>query len=463
MGMDVSSGSYGNLHPRIAADASGNPMVIWGNLMDESVYFSKWNGVSFSQPVKLNPSWLTIATASWMGPDIAAKGDTVYVVMKQTPETDTSSHLYIISSFDGGMSFSPPVQIDNIGDSLSRFPAVTIDATGNPVTGFMKFDNSFQDSRWAVTKSFDYGNTFKPDTRASGWSGPNALVCDCCPGAMVSENNIVAMLYRDNLDNIRDIWAGISTDGGNTFDQGLAVDQSEWNLFACPSSGPDGVIKGDTLFTVYMSGASGDDLVYLSKSSLPDLQGAPGIPITGSFSGLDLQNYPRIDKSGNAMAIVWKQNVSGEDQLPVLFTNDISNGFPLTYDTVDLDDVTNADVSVSNGNIFIVWQDDNSGTVKYSSGIYEVSTSVHTIDNNSSLFIYPNPASMDGITVRLPPSFDGIITYNVLNIFGKILLTRQVEIEKGSIRINLSPFETGTFYLKINSGDQYPVSKIIKQ
>ena len=125
MAMDIANNTHDNMQPHIAVDGSGNPLVIWGRMNDESVFFSRWNGTAFTAPVKLNPSWLTVATASWMGPAIAAKGDTVYVVVRQTPEsTDTSKHIYIIRSFDGGVSFSAPIQVENIADSVSRFPAV---------------------------------------------------------------------------------------------------------------------------------------------------------------------------------------------------------------------------------------------------------------------------------------------------------------------------------------------------
>ncbi|MBS1538354.1 MAG: hypothetical protein JST20_11480 [Bacteroidetes bacterium] len=85
-GMNISNNSFSNMHPRVSIDGSGNPMVIWGRMSDQSVFFSKLNGTSFTAPVKLNPPSLTVATASWMGPDIASKGDTVYVVVKQTPK-----------------------------------------------------------------------------------------------------------------------------------------------------------------------------------------------------------------------------------------------------------------------------------------------------------------------------------------------------------------------------------------
>ncbi len=370
MGMDIANSSHSNMHPRITLDAAGNPLVIWGRMSDESVLFSRWNGTMFTAPVALNSGGMTVATASWMGPDIASKGDTVYVVWRQTPESmDTSKHIFIARSFNGGVSFSAPVQVDNIGDSVSRFPTVSIDATGNPMVAFMKFNMSFGASRWVVAKSTDYGNTFSIDTKASGWGG-STEVCDCCPGALVLSGNTSAMLYRNNNSNIRDIWTGISTNGNTSFTSGFNVDNHNWSLSSCPSSGPDGVIIGDTLYSVFMNGASVNYRTYLSKSSLSSGAANSVSNLTGAITGLTQQNYPRIASYGNAMAIVWKQTVSGVAQLPILFTNNIAIGFPATYDTVDLSNITNSDVAIANGKIFVVWEDDNSGTVKYRTGTY---------------------------------------------------------------------------------------------
>lgn len=244
MGMNISTNTYGNMHPRITLDGAGNTLVVWGRMSDESVFFSRWNGTMFTTPIKLNPSWMKVATASWMGPNIASKGDTVYVVVKRSPEVSDTNHIYIIRSFNGGVSFSSPVRVSFIADSISRFPTVTIDATGNPIVAFMKFNSSLLDSRWVVTKSTDYGATFSTDVKASGYNGPTNGVCDCCPGAIVTSKNVSTMLYRDNLNNIRDIWTGVSTNNNANFYGGFKVDNNNWMITSCPSSGPDGVIIG---------------------------------------------------------------------------------------------------------------------------------------------------------------------------------------------------------------------------
>lgn len=458
-GMDVANNTHDNMQPRVAIDGSGNPLVIWGRMSDESVLFSRWNGSAFTAPVKLNPSWLTVATASWMGPDIAAKGDTVYVVVRQTPESaDTSKHIYIMSSFNGGVSFSSPVQVDNVGDSITRFPAVTIDDNGNPIVAFMKFNPSFGDSRWVVTKSTDMGNTFSTDVKASDYNGASDEVCDCCPGTILSSGNVCAMLYRDNSSNIRDMWTGISTDGGLSFPSGFAIDTNNWMIMSCPSSGPDGIIIGDTLYSVFMSGGGGSYRVYLSTSSISSGAVSSVQRLTGNISGLTQQNYPRIARFGNAVAIAWKQNVSGASQLPMLFTNNIANGFPITYDTVDLANETNTDVAVSNGKVYVVWQDDNSNTVKYRSGTYTpvVISSINEIaENNFS--VYPNPANdYLNITSKSNEKF----SLNIFNALGEKVYS---SVFTANCQLSTANYSSGIYFAQINTGEKSFVTKFLKQ
>ena len=156
--------------------------------------------------------------------------------------------------------------------------------------------------------------------KASGWSSPESTVCDCCPGSITCADYSVAMLYRDNNSNIRDDWAGISNNTGASFTGGIAIDSQNWYLPACPASGPDGVIVGDTLWSTFMNGVSGMKRVYYNKSSISAMVGSTAIPLTGSITGLTEQNYPRIATGGNALGIVWTQRVNGNDQCVLRFT-----------------------------------------------------------------------------------------------------------------------------------------------
>lgn len=451
MGMNIATSNFGNMHPRISTDASGNPIVLWNGTM--GAMFSRWTGTAFTTPVALNPASMPVAGASWMGPDIASHGDTVYVTFKITPEQDTSSHIYIVRSFDGGQNFSMPFQVDHIGDSISRFPALAIDDNGNPVVAFMKFNSSFMDSRWVVTRSDDFGSTFNTDVKVSGWNG-SAAVCDCCPGAIVCAGNTSMMLYRDNNNNIRDIWAGLSTDNANTFTAGVPIDQNNWQIFSCQATGPDGVIVGDTLYSVFMSEASGMPLVYYSAAPVNSVTGATAVQITGTSMGLNAQNYPRIASDGTAMGIAWKQSVNGSDQAMLLFTNDVMAGLPATPDTVDLANVTSVDVAISNGKVYVVWEDDASNTVRYRVGTFNSTTNI-TGAARPAVKVFP-AVTTDCITV----SNTGDATVMVVNAMGSMVLEKKIS---GTSQLSLKGVEDGIYFINVvSSSNQITSTKISK-
>lgn len=388
---DLASSSFGNNHPRIVMNGTESPVVVWGRDSDASLLCSYWDGTKFSTPLKLNTN-ITIATASWMGPDIAAHGDTIYVVMKQTPENSSNSGIYLSKSFDGGKSFSSLIRVDKIADSLSRFPTVATDKNGQPIIAFMKFNSNFRESRWVVTKSNDFGKSFSQDIKASNWFGSEE-VCDCCPGTLISDGMNTVLMYRDNNKNIRDSWMALSKDGGNTFINACNVDNNRWQINTCPASGPDAVIVGDTLYSVFMNGASGRALNYMSKTILSEAKLVKTSAIQGPASGLNSQNFPRISAYGNAAAIVWRQDVSNKLQLPILFTKNIYNGFPTKYDTVDLLDIDDADVLVTKDKVFVVWEDFASRTVKYRVADINTITDIQLNQKPNQIIISPNPAS----------------------------------------------------------------------
>lgn len=385
--VSVAPSSSGNMHPRIALDGSKDPVVIWGNsAMGGRAMFARWNGTAFATPVALNPMTLPVFTASWAGPNIAAHGDTLYTVMKNQPE-DTG-RVYMVRSFDGGQNWAAPAAISSITDT-SRFPIVTTDVTGNPTVGYMQFDSNFLNARYITRYSNNFGASFTSPVRASTLSGE---VCNCCPASVIRSGNTVIMLYRNNLANIRTIWAQISYDGGNTFSDSLEVDNTNWMVMSCPSSGPDGVIIGDTLYTVFRSSVSGARF-YLSKASVSSPQLESSSQYAANFPGLTQQDYPRIANTGSSVAMVWKQVMGTSSKLCFSFTGNVTTGIVTSYDTLAADGVTNADVVITPGAVHVVWEDVATGTVKYRKGTYTPLSIEEVAASASQIEIYPNPAN----------------------------------------------------------------------
>jgi len=458
--LDIAASHFDNNHPRITTDRAGNPLAIWGKGSD--LQFTRWNGTAFTQPIKLNPGTVTVASADWMGPDIATHGDTIYVVYKQSPEDLTTSHIWCIRSFDRGTSFEEPVRVDFTGDSLTRFPTVTVDDVGNPIIAFMKFNPTFGEARWVVTRSDDFGATFSPDVKASGWSGPASYVCDCCPGTILCSGDVVTVIYRDNNLNIRDNWAAVSNDGGRSFIGGINVDQQSWFLQNCPASGPDGVMVGDSLYTISMNGENIGELVYYNKASISNMTCPEAKPVTDYLFGL-IQNYPRMANYGTAVAMLWRHSLNSNSQLGLFFTSDITKGFPATYDTLALSNVINADVALSLEKVFVVWQDNNTNTVKYKSGAYESRTGIKETAAINDFEVYPNPSgdvwNVSGNTEH------ALVTVELMDRYGRSISTKEIFASGGKFQgsVNNTELPQGIYVLKVTDGKKEGVRMVVKK
>jgi hypothetical protein len=379
----VADKTYGNLHPRVTLNGDYHPLVLWGD-PNGKAFLAKWKGQEFAEPIQINPAASHVFTEPWAGPEMTSHGDTIYIVYKELPEE--TSHIFIKHSYDGGKNFSIETQVDDSTDYITRFPTVAIDPYGNPLVAFMKLDQKYNNPRYVVAKSKDLGESFSGEIAIVDNSG--GMVSDCCPATVAESGNATIILYRDNFGGLRNIWAGISHNAAISFEKGIQVDQTNWMTKVCPANAPHGVIVGDTLYTVYMSGARDSDLVYLSKTSVTTLA-VSSAPVTGEFTGLTSQNFPRIANSGNATVMVWQQAVSGANQVCMQFSNDITTGLPATYDTVATGTFENIDVAIGGGHIYVVYEDDSSGKVMCRIGRYEETQVNRQLAENTTIALTP--------------------------------------------------------------------------
>ena len=430
--IDVAPSSFGNDYPRVVLDGNNMPLVTWGG--SNKVYFSKMTSSGFTEALKLNNDTTNAYVANWTGPDIASRNDTIYACFMHQ---NWGKKTYLISSFDNGSTFSDPMLIENYPDSTSRFPTVAIDRKGNPIVAIMKMTSAGHHPQYVVRRSFDYGQSFTEESAVGGWSGPDTEACDCCPASIKVKDEKVSVFYRDNLNNIRDIYASVSSDYGATFPQGFAVDDNQWQIFGCPSTGPDGIIIGDTLYTVFFS----KDYCYLSKSSVSD-GSLVSISIVGDSPESDTQNFPRIDNFNNEVAISWRANSQGT-KIFLAYFKDITNGTPFIQDTIYASSCSSADIAIGENGLHVVVEAIGDGTVKYLSGTL-TTTPILTIQPKD-IIIYPNPSS-DYIIVEGYNQFD---TFTIFGIEGKLNLSG-----KAVERINITSLLSGSYYIELSNKGQ---------
>ncbi|HZG01331.1 MAG TPA: sialidase family protein, partial [Chitinophagales bacterium] len=241
----VADAAFGFLRPQIAL-CNNVPVAVWSHAATKKIYASRLVGGVFSAPVEAAPNLLAYAV-NWMSHEIASNGDTLFVTFSD----QAMANIYVVRSLDGGLTFGDTVRVGPSDGSMPVVPDVAVMPDGNPAVIFIHSELDGSNARTVISRSTDGGLSFGPLEDLTALVEGEA--CDCCKGALVADGNRVALLFRNNHGNIRDIWAVVSHDGGATFTDTVRVDYSNWSVASCPSSAPAGLWLGDTLVSVFMN------------------------------------------------------------------------------------------------------------------------------------------------------------------------------------------------------------------
>jgi hypothetical protein len=444
----VSDGqTYGKLRPRITLNASGNPVIVYGNT--NAINVSVWNGTSFNTPVNVLPAGMQNYISGWTGPDIASAGDTVIVVFKQS--TLETGNVYSVRSTDGGLTFSDTIRVDSHDTGVAWMPSLDMNDQGEITVAFMIHDANWANPRYAVVHSSDAGLSYSDEIEIVSTIPGEA--CDCCPSEVVMDGTQRTMLFRNNDANIRDIYAVHSSNNGASYDFEENVDQTNWSIAGCPSTGPHGAIVGNSLITTFASSATGNYRNYVTVSDI-----STGLTFQNSYSQNDPssnQNYPRINNSSDTIVLAWREYFGASSEIYVSVASGgqymdlINNGVIANQTTQGTQ--TNPDIQVLNGIVHLCYQDDFQNAVIYRSGVVQDVTGIET-NSSGDITIYPNPAK-DRLTI----SNLNIENITLIDNQGRIFKVEM--IDNNGLELNLEKFNSGSYNLKIETQDGNVVNK----
>lgn len=445
------SSAYGKHLPRISTLEDGTPVVFWSKAgSNGGLFLSRMEGDSFGPVITvptadLNPDvW-----SGGLGPAFTVSGNTIFIAFEIWGEA-----VYLVRSTDGGDTFDAPVAaIVPEEGRVASLPAIAADTDGNPVIGSITTNYSEQDARYEVARSWDGGLTFGEPVAAS-LEADGEEVCECCPSnLLVTENGDIYVSFRNNNSNIRDIWITRSTDGGISFPEAFDVDQTNWSIMGCPSTGPHTIRTGNNLLNVFFSGSpSWGPGVYLSSLDLTTFTAGETIKLPYVEGIPGNQNFPRIAGNEDTLGIVWHENTGSFFKIGFAWSISGTGGLPeeasLLYDAGSPQ--TYADICFHGGKFHVVYEDQESGTPVYHSIDFDASTGITGNWNGSEgILVYPNPASQS-INVELTVNSHEELWLEIIDLSGRVV--RESTWTANSGRIDVSTLNKGHYLVRLTGG-----------
>lgn len=440
---------YGFYHPQIEMTGDDQPCILWTSADSLDLYFAKYNGTSdFNTPIKLNPDGLDVQDFVWSGADLAVEGDNIYVTFKQSGYT--TGGIYIVKSTDNGATFGDTVRVDDLAIGYGNYPDVAVFNDTVWVT-FMDHNASGGDPQYVVARSTDGGATFEPEVAAGSlWPGE---ACDCCQPEILVDATSVVVFHRNNNSNVRDIKAVSSSDRGATFSNTFSLDDHNWVVNSCPSTGADASFFGPgKMVSIYKSELLNNAAVYIHGYDITNDLSLGETQVLASSSNNALVNYPQLDyeESESMLGFVWEAAGQATD----VYINASSTGLAgiSATNAMNITDESGTqnkpDIVIKDGVFHVVYADYTSQNLKYLQ-LTSNFASTEELVRDFSVKVYPSPA-VDQVKIEFEKLEGTSSSLQVYSVSGQLVYSNS---GKQSYSIDKKDLQSGEYFFTLKQGN----------
>jgi len=445
-------------------------------------------------------------STSWVSSNrcVASSGDTIHVVWRDFREV-RHSEIYYKRSTDGGISWGSDVRLTikyqviiNGGVYQESFhPSVAVSGSVVHVVWHDERDGNYE---IYYKRSTDGGVSWESDTRLT-----NARASSDYASIAVSGSNVY-IVWEDDRDGNYQIYFKRSTNGGASWgvDTPLTNDYTE-------SENPCVSASGSDVHVVWRGNRGGSFQMYYKRSTDGGLSWAADTRLTTKSYDPYL---PSVTASGSTVNIVWEDIRDGKYwNIYHKRSSDAGQSWGIdTLLTSPVADTHHASVSVSGALAYVVWFDNRDGNYEiyykrstdgganweadtrltnnfgYSQypAVAVSGTAVHVVwqerrDGNDEIYykrnptgtvvginelqsagsqftVFPNPASTE-IKVK---SLENINELTITDINGKEIYHSGILNSSPEIRIPVSGFPAGIYFIQLKNKTGKSVQKFIK-
>jgi len=469
----IISGDGVNSQADIAMNQEGVLYSVWlqnSNGYNIQFSYSDDGGSTFSEPNQVNDHLNSVIHIGNSGPKIDVWGDTIHVIWADERNGYTNSNIYYSQSVDQGETWTSSASIGQSA-KFNIYPEIKVSADGHIHVIYYSYNRhslDFDDIHYI--ESTDNGASFSSSVIASNFSDQEP--CDCCAADIhVLENNSKILAFRNNNNNIRDMFSVSIQEGDTDWGHLTQISRDNFHINYCPSSGPS--IDGFEQMTavVYMAPYFDDTRIYLKVSHdngssygdsiLVDLDAETGIN----------QDHPIVGFSPNGDThIIWEDSRNFGD----IYYGRLGNGDTVLTDLNNLTEEVDAATQKyprmivgSDASVYVVWTDfTNSGDIIFRSlqgNFVNIDEQVKQAKSFSLIGNYPNPFNPN-TTIEIALKKREKISLQILDVQGRWIKTLvESELKQGihHFRWSGKSHSSGSYFVKIESKSFSEIQKIV--